>query len=226
MHLLEEAATASNGERARVERDGAERAHGVDQQPLAAARGDGGDLLDRVADAARGLAMHGEDVRDAVETAEDAFDRLDVRRCVLGRLVDHELAPCCLEDPLGPLAIGAVDQDQHLAVGRHEGREHRLDREGARALHRHGHVRVLAIHDLGQEGEHVTVDPDKACVARAPIVDHRLLHRLRGRQRPRRQQERIAGLGSGASGEVGGHGRSSFDAAVGKLKRPRRGIQY
>src|SRR3712207_8476360 len=54
-----------------------------------------------------------------------------------GRLVDDRLAPGNVEDPLGPLAIGAVDEQQRLALRRHEARQHGLDRESARALHGH-----------------------------------------------------------------------------------------
>ena len=45
------------------------------------------DLGDRVQDAARGLAMHGEHVSDARVGSQHAIDRLEVGRRILGRLV-------------------------------------------------------------------------------------------------------------------------------------------
>ena len=74
----------------------------------------------------------------ALLALEDALDRGEIRRRVLRRLVDDGLAAGDVEDALGALAVGAVDQHQHLAAARHESGQHRLDREGARALHRHG----------------------------------------------------------------------------------------
>ena len=69
--------------------------------------------------------------------AASAFSRrLDlgqIGRRVLGRLVHDDGALRDIEDLLRALAIGAVDQHQHLAVRRNEGRQHRLDRECARS---------------------------------------------------------------------------------------------
>ena len=62
MHLFEDAATASKRDLAGIERQRAEGAHRVDQEALAVPGGDLGDRLDRVEDAARRLAMDGEDV--------------------------------------------------------------------------------------------------------------------------------------------------------------------
>src|SRR5215212_9459571 len=45
-------------------------------------------------------------------------------------------------DPGGAMAIGAIDQQQHLAAARHEGGQHRFDGEGAAALERHRHMRA------------------------------------------------------------------------------------
>ena len=70
-----------------------------------------------IADAARRLAMNGEDVRDARSALQDALDRGEIGRRVLGRLVDDGLAAGDVEDALGAMAVGAVDQDQDLAVG-------------------------------------------------------------------------------------------------------------
>jgi hypothetical protein len=42
------------------------------------------------------------------------------------------------------LAIGAVDSSSALPLARHEGGQHRLDGEGAAALHRHAEWRPAA----------------------------------------------------------------------------------
>ena len=125
--------------RARVEFERAEGAHRVDQQSPAVTRAQRRDLLDRIENAARRLAVDGEDVGDRRRLGKDALDRAKVRRRVLGGLVDKGLAAGDGENALGALAIGAVDQHQHGAVARDERGQHRFDGEGARALHRHGH---------------------------------------------------------------------------------------
>ena len=124
-----------------------------------------------------------------------ALDLVEVGRRVLRRLVHLDPAPGDQADPLGALAVGAVDEQQHLARARHEGGEHGLDGEGARALHRHGHVGAPRIHDLGQALQHLLVDGEEGGVARAPVVDHRLLDAPGGRQGAGRQKQRIAGFG-------------------------------
>ena len=187
-----------------IERQGAEGAHGVDEEALAVARRERGDLLDRIADAARRLAMHDEHVRDALRALEQALDRGEVRHRVLGRLVHHILASGDVEDALGAVAVSAVDEEQHLAGRRHEGGQHGFHGEGAGALHRHGHEAVLAVDDAGKLVQHRLVDGDEGGVARSPIVDHDLLDRFGRRQRTRRQEQRIAGFGGSAAGD-GGH---------------------
>ena len=135
---------------ARVELERAEGAHRVDQQPPAAARAERGDLLDRIEDAAGRLAVDGEDVGDRRRLGEQALDRVEVGRRVLRRFVGERPAAGDGENALGALAVGAVDQHQRGAVARDEGGQHRLDGEGARALHRHGHVLAFAVDDLRQ----------------------------------------------------------------------------
>src|SRR5262249_5443009 len=91
-----------------------------------------------------------------------------------------------------------------LAGLRYEARDHRLDSEGARALDRHRDVRALPARQPDDLLQHHLVDGEEVGVARTPIVNHGLLDTGRGGERPRRQQQRIAGFG--LSG-VHGHGR-------------------
>ena len=70
---------------------------------------------------------------------------VDVRRRgrhVLGGLEHGHAAAHHLRELRDALAVGAVDQHQHVAVARHQRVDGRLDRERAAALHRHAHVRV------------------------------------------------------------------------------------
>ena len=107
--------------------------------------GDGGD---RIEDAAGRLTMDDEDVADAGIVRERAIQGGEVGWGILGRLV-HQAGPAGdVHDAPGALAIGAVDEQQELAIARHEAGQHGLDREGSGALHRHGHEAVLAVDDL------------------------------------------------------------------------------
>ena len=191
---------------AAVERQGAEGAHRVDQQAAAMALGQRGDRLDRIADAARRLAMDREDMGDRGVGDQHAVDLGEVRRGVLGSLVHGDGAAGDLQDTLGALAIGAVDQDQDLAVARHEGGQHRLDGEGAGALHRHGDEILAAMDDLRQLFQNRLVDADEGRVARTPVMHHRFLDGLAGGQRAGGQEKRITGFGRGRAAGLGHDG--------------------
>jgi len=56
---------------------------------------------------------------------------------VLGGFKGAEIAAEHFADLRQALAIGAVDQHQHLAVAWHQGADGRFDGEGAAALQRH-----------------------------------------------------------------------------------------
>ena len=100
-----------------IERQRAEGAHGVDQQALAVFLRQRADLGDRIEDAARRLAMDREDMGDRGVALQQRLDRGEIGRRVLRRLVHDGRAPRDVEDPLRALAVGAVDQQQHLAAG-------------------------------------------------------------------------------------------------------------
>ena len=78
---------------ARVELERAKGAHRVDQQSPAVARAQGGDLLDRIENAACRFAVDGENVGDRRRRAENALYGVEVGRRVLGRLVDDRVRP-------------------------------------------------------------------------------------------------------------------------------------
>ena len=203
-----------------IERQGAERAHGIDQEPAPLLLHQRPDLRDRVQDAARRLAMHGEHVSYVRIRLQQPLHLAEVGRRILGRLVHGDPAPGDQADPLGALAIGAVDEQQHFSGARHEGGEHRLDGKRARALHRHRRMRAPGVDHLGQALQHLLVDPEERGVARAPVVDHRLLDRPGGGQRPRRQKQRIAGLGGSARRFWLGHGKSPTDGRQLAILKP------
>jgi hypothetical protein len=148
-------------------------------------------------DAGRGLAVDREDVRDRGRLFQNAFDRGEIGRGVFRRLVHHDPAPRDIQDLFRAMAVGAVDQHQHGAARRHERREHRLDRECARTLHRHGDVVACPVHDLGQPRQHFAVDLQECRIARAPVMHHDLFDPFAGGQRAWREQQRIAGVGNG-----------------------------
>ena len=85
-HLPDAAISASNGVvRASIGKR-AERAHRIDDEALAVARDDGGDLGQRIQDAGRRLAMDEPDMRDRRVRREQAVDVLRRRRHVVGGL--------------------------------------------------------------------------------------------------------------------------------------------
>ena len=159
----------------RIERQRAEGAHGIDQQPPAMARGDLGDPLDRVQDARGGLALDGGDVADRGVGRERPIERRRIVRPVLRGRQRHHRPAVVARHPDHALAIGAVDQHQKLAVAGHEGPEHRLDHEGAAALERHGDVTAFGAGELDQARPHSGVELDEVAIARAPVAQHRLL---------------------------------------------------
>ena len=191
------------GYRARVERERAEGAHGVDQQAPAMPGHERRRLGDRVEHARRRLAVDGEDVRDRRVVGQHLVELRKIGRRVFRRLVGDDATAGDIRDVPCAMSVGAIDQHQQLARSRHEAGDHGLDGESARALHRHGDMRALAARQLDELLQHHPVDGDEALVARAPVMDHGLLHRRGGGERPGSEQQRIAGFGRGRP--CGGH---------------------
>jgi hypothetical protein len=176
----------------RVERQGAERAHGIDEQPSAAAGRDGRDLFHGVEHSRGGFTLDHDDVRDIRVGGERRVESGRVHRHVLRRLEDDPVAAQVLAHADHASAVRAVDEDRELARGRHERADHGLDDKRAAALERHADVGALTAGKLDEPLPDARVQLDELGVARAPVVEHRLLDGARRRQRPRRQQPGIA----------------------------------
>ena len=161
--------------RARIEGQGAERAHRVDDQLAGMLGADPGDRLDGIHDAGGGLAVNHRDVGDPRIVRKSAADRARVDGRVLRRLEQREAATRHLADLRHALSVGAVGEDEHLAVAGHEGAEHRFHHEGAAALKRNAHVGTLPARDRDQPLAHPPVDVDEAPVTRPVVVPRRLL---------------------------------------------------
>lgn len=175
-----------------VERQGAERAHRVDQEPPAGRGGDCGDAFDRVEDAGGGLAVHRRDVRDRPVCGQRPCQRGDIVGPVLRRLERHHLAAVIARHLDHALAVGAVDQDQQPAVPRHERAEHGLDHERAAALERYADVSPRTAGEAHQAIPDARVERHEVPIARAPVAQHRPFHRARGGERTRGQEVRLA----------------------------------
>ena len=171
------------------ERDGTERAHGIDQQ-LAAPGIDGfRNLGDRIEDAGTGLAMDGENMGDGRIGIEGCPHLVATRRQVVP-LVDQRVGAAeILHGLRGAQTIGAVGENQHLAVLRHEGAEHRLNAEGTGALDRHAVIFALAVADQRQQAAaQIGGHRPEIAIPGPPVAQHRLLDGVGCGQRSRRQQ--------------------------------------
>ncbi len=136
--------------------------------------------------------MNQADVRDRRVRREQPLDVGGGRGYVLGRLERRHAAPHHLRELREALAVGAVDQDEQVAVARDERVDRALDREGAAALHRHAHVRALAGHDVEQALAHDVRDRVEVRIPRPPVAQHRHPRRQRRGQRTWREQDRVA----------------------------------
>jgi hypothetical protein len=156
-------------------------------QAAAVTRDDFGHLPDRIQNARSGLAVHYHDVTDTRIGVERGVERGSIDGHILGGFLDQVLAPVVIANLRDTLTVGAVDQNQQLAVGRHEVTDHGFDHEGAAALQRNADVRTLTVDDIDQALENARVGVDESGVARAVIVQHRLLDAQRSGQRARSQ---------------------------------------
>ena len=161
--------------RARIEGQGAERAHRVEEQPARVLHADPGDRLHGIHDSGSGLAVDHRDVGDFRIAGKGAVERPRIDWRVLRRLQQREAASRHLADLRHALPVGSVGEDEHLAVPGHEGAEHRFDHEGAAALQRNAHVGALPARDRDQPLAHLAVDVDEVTVARPVVMPRRLL---------------------------------------------------
>ena len=178
---------------ARIDAEGRERAHRVDDETLAMPRDDLGDFRQGVQDAGRSLAMDEADVGDRRIGFQQPLDILRRRRNILGRL-ERRKAPSHHPGELRKTSsVRAVDQHQHVAVARHERIDRRLHRERPAALHRHANVRIVTVDDVEQLAAHVGRHRIESGVPRAPVAQHCALRRKRSRQRSGCEEDRVAG---------------------------------
>ncbi len=155
------------------------------------ARNDLRNGLERIQYPRGGFAVHDRDVSNVGIGIERGVERGGVDRHVFRGFMHDVIATVVIANPGDALAVGAVDQDQQLAVGGHEVADHRLDDEGAAALQRYADVRPAAVDDLDQALEDARVELDESRVARTVIVQHRLLYAERRGQRSGGQQVRV-----------------------------------
>ena len=134
------------------------------------------------------------DMGDGRVVAQARFDRDRVRWRVLGRLVNGVGASHVVAHFGHAMAIGAVDQDQQLAVAGQEGRDHRLHGESPAALQRDTGKVIAAAGDFNDALADLAVDRDERRVPRAPVPQHRLARFLRGRQGSGGQEIRLLGI--------------------------------
>jgi hypothetical protein len=200
---------------ARIQGNRAESAHRIDQKAAAVPGRHLGHGLERIEDSGGGLAVDHGDVADPGVGGQRGVQRRGIDRRVLGRFLNHRGAAVVVADPGDALAVGAVDQDQDLTVGRHEVAHHGLDHEGPAALERHADMAVAAVHDFDQPFADPAVHGDEVRIARAVVVQHGLLDPGRGGERPGGEQPGIAGR---RCGRWGGHGgvprRRAVDACT------------
>jgi len=132
------------------------------------------------------------DVRDGRVGRERRVESRRIDRRVLRRFEDDAVAAQVLAHADHARAVRSIDENGKLARAGHESADHRLDDEGAAALERHADMGALAARQLHQPLPHARIQLDELGVARAPVVEHRLLDCAGSRERPRRQQPGIA----------------------------------
>ncbi len=174
-----------------VDLDRAERAHRVDDQPLAQSLAQRGDVLQRVEHAGAGLAVHLRHVGNRRIAPDGLFDHRGGGGLVFGDRQFHAGAAQHLADLEDALAIGAVLRHQHLAVARHHVGNGGFHREGAATLHRHAHMGAFAVDDAHQVVAQAARDGVEGGVPRTPVAQHGLLGGERGGQGAGGQKDRV-----------------------------------
>lgn len=127
-----------------------EGAHGVDDQAPAVVFDDLGNLRQWVENAGAGFTMDQRNVGDGAIGVQQAVHIGGGGGLVFSGFEGAEWAAKHFANLRQTLAIGAVDQHQHLAIARNQGAEGGFDGEGATALQRHAMVAVGAVEDRQQ----------------------------------------------------------------------------
>jgi hypothetical protein len=119
-------------------------------KPLAVRGADVGHGLQRIEHAGASLAVDHEHMRDAGVGLELRVQRRCRHRLMVAEIQHAATAPHQAGQARGALAVGPVVEHEHMTVARDDGSHGGLDAEGAAALQRHHHMRVLPVDDVHQ----------------------------------------------------------------------------
>ena len=146
-----------------------------------------------VQDSGRCLAMYQSDMRDRGIACEQTFDVLRGRADVVGRFEYGEFAAHHLGELGHPLAVRAVDQDEHMTIARHQRINSRFDGKSAATLHRYADMRAVRLNHAKELFPHLARHGIEVRIPRTPVAQHRRLGLQRRGQWTGGQQNRIAG---------------------------------
>ena len=153
--------------------------------------------LDGVENACGGLAVNRRHMGDGRIGGQEGVEGLRCRRGVFGRAQDCVGDPGVLEHEDHALAVSPVGQHGHFTFGRDGALEHRLNTEGAAALHQNGFPAGLS-GNTAQSKDGLTHLGHQAVELPVPgtgVVKHGLLDRERGGQRSGGEQQGVLGSG-------------------------------
>lgn len=162
------------GDFAGVDWQGAERAHGIDDQAFTVALDDLGDLGQRVEDACAGFAVDQCHVGHGRVGSQQAVDISGGSWLVFGGFEGAVRAAQHFADFRQTLAVSAVDQHQNLAIAWHQGADGRFHGKGAAALQGHAVVAGAAVDDRQQLLAHAGRQLVEIAVPGAPVHQHGL----------------------------------------------------
>ena len=178
---------------AKVELHPAEGTHGIDEIYAIAPACRGSNFGNGIHDAGGRLAMHCCHLREG-PAGQGAIDGIQIGQFVLraaDRLGGNTVA---LDDFQNPLTVGAVDDDEPFCPRGRDGRDDRLNGEGAASLHGHGFP-AFCLRHAGQAQQTITdiLDHlDEFKVTRTEVTQHGLLDRVAGGQRSRGEERFVA----------------------------------
>ena len=153
--------------------------------------------LDGVENACGRLAVDRRHMGDGRIRGQEGVEGLRSRRGVFGRAEHRVGDPGVLEHENHALAVGAVGQHGHLAFGRDGALEHRLNTEGAAALHQNGFPAGLSGNTAESKNglTHLGHQRVELPVPGTGVMKHGLLDRERGGQRSGGEQQGVLGSG-------------------------------
>ena len=174
-----------------VDRQRAKARHRVDDQPLATALTHLRDLKQRVFHAGAGFAVDHHHMRDRGIGLQVRVERCRRNGSVFGKWQNACAPAHHLRQLRGAFAIRAVVEYEHVAVSGNDGRDRRLDAEGAAALQRNKHMAALAVDHVEQLRTQRRGDGVELGVPGSPVLQHRELGSQRRRQRPGGEEDAV-----------------------------------